>query len=166
MKSDFFASEGLFFRFRGIRKGFLRGYEVLEGLPNTRSGRRCVHLNLAMRHGMFKTNATRMKTYTAIGIAAGRSVFQVAAYGTTYGGQLAAYLMMTPSVKVYFQKVVALAVGNDAIVKDSTFGTRALAVIGIGTVACLVANDVMRQCSLWLWRHVLHDSPIGFLHVT
>ena len=105
-----------------------------------------------------------MKADAAVGIAARRTVFKIAANGTTDGCQLTTDLMMTTSVEMYFKECITIRMPNDLVVKDSLLRIRTLMVVGITLVLLLVANKIMRQRSLRLARCVLHQRPVSLLN--
>jgi hypothetical protein len=56
-----------------------------------------------------------VKTDSAVGIAAGSSVFEVAFDGTAYGCQLTTNLVMATCFQLYFNQVVPLAMGEGLV---------------------------------------------------
>ena len=117
-----------------------------------------------MAHRVFKVDASGMKADAAVGIAARRTVFKIAANGTTDGCQLTTDLMMTTSVKMYFKECITIRMPYDLVVKDCLLRIRTLMVVGITLVLLFVANKIMRQRSLRLARCVLHQRPVSLLH--
>ncbi len=57
---------------------------------------------------MHETNTACMKTDTAVGVAARRTVLQITSNGTPHGRQLAANLMMASCMKVHLKQVVVI----------------------------------------------------------
>ena len=137
---------------------------ILHSSPGSFRGSRSLDIDVLMAHGVLKVDASGMKADAAVGIAAWRTVFKIAADGTTDGSQLTTNLMMTSGVEMYLKERVTICMPYDLVVKNSLLRIRTLMVVGITLVLLLVAHKIMRQRSLRLARRVLHQRPVSFLN--
>ena len=113
---------------------------------------------------MHKLHAARHERYTAIGVAAGCTILQIAFNGTAHGCQLTADLVVATGHQIHFEHAVVIGVTDDAILQDGFLGVRALAVVGLRLVLLLVTNEPVLQCTFQLLGGVLDYRPIGFMH--
>ena len=79
--------------------------QVLHTLPYIFLWQRSLYVNKDMADGMFKRKLIGMKAYASVRIAAGSAIFEVAAYGASHFGQLAANLMMAPCMKMHLNQI-------------------------------------------------------------
>ena len=102
-----------------------------------------------------------MKADAAVGVAALGSVFQVTLDGTAYLGKLAANLMVTTCLQIDLQQTVAVAPPNQAVTEFCAFAVGHFALVSVGFVLLLVADQPMNQGAGGLWRRCSRDGPVG-----
>ena len=120
-------------------------------------------MDLLVRNGVLETDAAGMQADAAIGVAARRSIFEVAANGAAYGCELASDLMVAPSVEVHLDEVVAVGMSDDLVVEHGFLGSRALVVVGERFVLLFVAHDVVRERGFRFSRRILHERPVSLV---
>ena len=94
---------------------------------------------------MLEDYASCQQRYAAIGIGAFCTIFQVAFYGASHAGELAAYLVVASGFQVYFEQKVSLAGGQQAVVQLGTLRAGACRVLGDAFVVFLVACEEVQQ---------------------
>ena len=114
---------------------------------------------------MRKLHAAREQRDAAVGVRARRTVFQVAPDGTAHGRQLTADLVVAARQQAHLQEAVAVAVANDAVVKYRLLRPGLFCSVGIALVLLLVAHQPVGQRALGLAGRVLHNGPVGLVHL-
>ena len=107
-----------------------------------------------------------MQANTSIRIGTGKAILQISLDRTSHLCQLASYLMMSPSLQVYFQQKVIIRLTYQPIVQDSLFTLRHFLIISITLILLLIAHQIVHQFSFRLLRGILYDSPVSLLHLT
>lgn len=130
-------------------------------LPEALLGHRCFDGERNVGDGMLKREPPGMERDAAVGVAAWCAVLQVALDGAAYLGELAAYLVVTASMKRHLEEEVAVALCHEAIVEHRLLAVRNLTVVGSGCVLLLVAREPMRERAFWLRRPGSDDGKVG-----
>ena len=97
---------------------------------------------------MLEDYAACQQRYAAIGIGAFCTIFQVAFYGASHAGELAAYLVVAAGFQVYFEQKVSLVGSQQAVGQLGQLRAGACRVIGDAFGVVLVASEDVQQCAL------------------
>src|SRR5574344_1471038 len=114
---------------------------------------------------MQKLSMTRQQRDASVGVAALRSVFQVALDWASHGCQLAAYLVMSARVKTYLKYVVCVARGYEPVVEHRLLRVFHLVIVGVALVLLLVAHYPTDERGGVSLRLVLHYGPVCLVHL-
>lgn len=125
----------------------------LKALPEMRRWYRCLHFNHFFRYRMHKTDMPCMQANTSIRIGTGKAILQISLDRTSHLCQLASYLMMSPSLQVYFQQKVIIRL-TSTVVQDSLFTLRHFLIISITLILLLIAHQIVHQFSFRLLRGI------------
>ena len=115
---------------------------------------------------MDELNMARQQRYATVRIAARETVLKVATDGTTHGGKLATYLVMTPRKQPYLKYMIIVAIGQHAIVKHSLLRVLDLMVVSKALVHLLITHNPMYKATFRHHWTVLHYSPISLVDLT
>ena len=80
-------------------------------------------------------------------------------------GELAANLMVSPRVEIYFEEGVVVVGSDGTEVERSLFGVGLLAVVGIRLVLLLVSQEVVLQMGGLADGRRRYDGPIGLAYL-
>ena len=108
----------------GFKRGvlyYIAAGSTCEVLPQTVVGHGGIHADGFFRYRMNKFYAAREQRDASVGIAARRSVLQVALYGAAHVGKLAAYLVMSSGFQLNLQQVIPVGFGFNRIGEDCLF---------------------------------------------
>ena len=90
---------------------------------------------------MNEANASGKEGDAAVGIAARRTILEVALDGTADGGELTAYLMVTAREELYLVKLIVVASGQAGEAQLSLLRARDFVVVSVGLVLLLVTGE-------------------------
>ena len=114
---------------------------------------------------MNKFYAAREQRDASVGIAARRSVLQVALYGAAHVGKLATYLVMTTGEESHLKEHIVVRLGTQTVFQDGFLGTLALLVVSITLILLLIADEPVGECAFLRDGVFLDNSPIGLVNV-
>src|SRR5690554_589670 len=97
---------------------------------------------------MDETDFTRVKMNRRIAIASWSSVFQITFYRAAHRRQLYTNLMMTAGFWFYFQKKVAFAFADKAVIKLGFLSRFIIFTYYFRPVFCFVFNHIIHRCTL------------------
>ncbi len=129
-----------------------------KDLPKFFVGQRRFDVNRNVRDGMLKRESPGMEANAAVGIAAWRTILQVAFDGTAHLGELTAYLMVATGMQRDFKQEVAFRLCHDTIVEHSLLAAGHFTVVSSGCILLFVARQPMRKGAFWLGRLVGNNS--------
>ena len=98
-----------------------------------------------------------MQAYTAVRVGAAGSVLQVALYGTSYRGELAAYLMVSSGQQLHFYKKIVFCGSEQTVAQYGFFSTWPGFRPGVCFVLLFVAGEPGTYLALRRFRRLLHD---------
>ena len=105
----------------GFKRGvlyYIAAGSACEVLPQTVVGYGGLHADGFLRYRMNKFYAAREQRDASVGIAAWRSVLQVALYGAAHVGKLAAYLVMTTGEESHLKEHIVVRLGTQTVFQD------------------------------------------------
>ena len=117
-----------------------------------------------VRNRVLEPNPAGQQAYAAVGIAARRAVLQVALYGAAHCGELAANLVVPAGYEVYFQKVVPVGAGYEAVIEHCELGVLGAFARNVSLVVLGIPHQVLLQMPLVLLRAVGRYGPIGLAY--
>ena len=110
---------------------------------------------------MLKRESPGMEANAAVGIAAWRTILQVAFDGTAYLCKLTAYLMVATGMQRNFKQDVAFRLCNNTIIEHGFLAVWHFSVVGSGRVLFLVSRQPMRKRTFQLRRFVCDNGKIS-----
>ena len=95
---------------------------------------------------MNEANASGKEGDAAVGIAARRTILEVALDGTADGGELTAYLMVTAREELHLEELIAVTSGQAGEAQLSLLRAGNLVVVSVGLVLLLVTGEPVGKC--------------------
>ena len=113
----------------------------LKGFPEAIVGYGSLQGKFLPRDGMNEANASGKEGDAAVGIAARRTILEVALDGTADGGELTAYLMVTAREELHLEELIAVTSGQAGEAQLSLLRAGNLVVVSVGLVLLLVTGE-------------------------